>query len=365
MVRAHAPCGREPIEPVTRRVARAALAMLSALAATAALAADAQPPIQAFLAEHFQFGPAEYKDLDRREPIVRALHSADGREVATLGVIQLRVPASFYVEQLRDVVEFKKSAAVLKIGRFNDPATVEDVAAMTLDPEDVERLRACRPRACKVQLSSEALQRFQKEVPWKSPEASAVASRIMREVLVDAVNRYRQSGDAALMTYVDGDRPVSLAAEFAAMIATRPAFLERFPLLHRHVVEFPRRGDGVDDVIYWSKEKMGPATVLGVTHLAAARLTGQLPAAYAVATKQIYATHYFDSSLGVTVLLQDPQQESISSLVYVNRSRIDLLTGFWSGVKRPIVRSRVRAATEGHLTEARDLVERRYQARPQ
>jgi hypothetical protein len=339
-------------------VAHMRFCVVLALGVASLMASSAQAPIQAFLSEHFQLGAREFGELARREPVVKTLDSSEGHEVATLGVVQLRVPSALYIERLRDIVAFKKSAAVLQIGRFSDPATVDDLANLTLDANDLEDLRRCRPRSCGVQLSAEAVKRFREEVPWGTPPASAVATRIMREVLVDAVRRYRAAGDAGLMTYVDGDRAVSLASEFSAMVESKPAFLRSFPDLHRHLVQFPQPGDGIEDVIYWSKEKMGPAAVVGITHLAIAPLQQQDPATFAVASKQIYATHYFDASLGMTVLLQDAADASRSYLVYVNRSRIDLLKGFWAAVKRPIVRSRVRSATAGHLLEARDSVER-------
>ena len=184
----------------------------------------------------------------------------------------------------------------------------------------------------------------------------------MRHVLVDLVNRYRETGDTALMTYVDSDKPLSLSSEFRSMVASRPAILGRFPNLYQHLLEFPDRStEHVDDIVYWSKEKMGPTVITSVTHLAIARLIGGPEGAYAAASKQIYGSHYFDSSLGITVLLDVPSGNNSSTfMTYVNRSRLDALGGFWGGLKRTIVRSRARSAMSNSLIEARDLVERRY-----
>jgi hypothetical protein len=73
---------------------------------------------------------------------------------------------------------------------------------------------------------------------------------------------------------------------------------------------------------------------------------------YVAASKQLYGSHYFDSSLGLTLLLRDDQPGSIV-LVYVNRSRIDALDGFLGGVKRAIVRSRGKSALEDTLVRIR------------
>ena len=289
----------------------------------------------------------------------------DGREVATLGVIEIGSPPTFYVDQLRNIVEFKRHEAVLQIGTFSTPARIEDVASLTLERGDVEALRGCRPRDCDVQLSGEAIDRFRNRVNWRVADAAEQANRVMRELLAELANAYREHGDAGLMSYEDTSRTLSVAQEFRAMIAARPAVLERFPALYRHVTQFPRSSVGdVDDVIYWSKEKLGPKVIVTVTHLAIVRLDDSAPATYGVASKQIYATHYFDSSLGLTLLLnEDASPSAPTYMVYVNRSRLDALGGFFGGLKRAVVRSRTRSATEASLVEARNIVERRFSVR--
>ena len=177
------------------------------------------------------------------------------------------------------------------------------------------------------------------------------------------VNNYRASGDQALMTYHNERTALSLADEFRAMIAARPAVLARFPTVHRHMVDYPRGGGaGFDDIVYWSKEKLGPVVVVSVTHLAIAAVQDAAPVTFMAASKQLYGSRYFDSSLGLTILLEQPGVDG-AYLVYVNRSRLDALGGFFGGLKRVLVRSRTRSAMAGSLTQARDRVERAHAQR--
>ena len=55
---------------------------------------------------------------------------------------------------------------------------------------------------------------------------------------------------------------------------------------------------------------------------------------------QIFATHYLDACLGVTALVRD-RRSSRGYFVYVNRSDVDLLEGFWGRFARRIVEGRV------------------------
>jgi hypothetical protein len=106
---------------------------------------------------------------------------------------------------------------------------------------------------------------------------------------------------------------------------------------------------------------MGPAVIISVTHLAITRIADGPRGAYAAASRQLYGSHYFDSSLGITILLDaDRGGNPGMFMAYCNRSRVDALGGFFGGLKRAIVRSRTRSAMGSSLAEARDLVERRY-----
>ena len=341
----------------------AAFALLLLMPDSVARTAPQGSSVSRFLAEQFGLKESDVAAIERRRPVVRTLDTQDGREVATVGVIRLACPPDFYVDQLRQIAAFKRHEAVLQIGTFGAPARAEDAASLTLEPDDVAGLRKCRPGDCAVQLSREALDRFTHGVRWNGVDAPGDANHVMREVLADLANAYRTVGDAALMTYVDSARPLAVRDEFRAMVKARPAVLARFPAAYERVTQHRAAlAAGGDDILYWSKEKLGPKVIVTLTHLAIVPVERQTPVVYAIASKQIYASHYFDASLGLTLLLRDTDHGASGDtyLVYLNRSRLDVLGGFWGGLKRTIVRSKARSATATSLVQARDAVESRY-----
>jgi hypothetical protein len=105
----------------------------------AAGAAPAQS-VEAFLSAEFNLQSEDFRALEARRPLARTLEAADDREVAAIGAIRVDVPAAFYLEQLRNIAEFKRGEAVLQIGVFANPARPEDARGLTLDPEEVEEL---------------------------------------------------------------------------------------------------------------------------------------------------------------------------------------------------------------------------------
>ena len=78
------------------------------------------------------------------------------------------------------------------------------------------------------------------------------------------------------------------------------------------------------DFVYWSRELVRSRPVISITHVATAAAVDDSPVAYAIGSKQIYAMHYYDASLGLTLLVPDRTAASPATyVVYLNRSRID------------------------------------------
>jgi hypothetical protein len=321
----------------------------------------ASPPgaVSRFLSDQLGFSAAQLRPLAGREAVVRSLDATDSREVAVAGAVHVGAPPAFFADLLRDVTRFKRGKEILQIGRFSTPPVIDDLAALTVDEEDREALARCRPGDCDVQLPAAAITRFHREVRWRSASATADVDRIMRETLLAIVDGYRRLGDAALVSYDDIERPTSPAAEFQSMVAAPPAVLARFPELRRHLTDFPGTSPAIEDVLYWSKEKMGPTAVITVTHLAIARIEGRPPLAFVAASKQLYSAHYFDTSLGITLMLTGSGDADMY-LAYVNRSRVDVLTGMFGAMKRTMLRSRMRGTVAAALKSAQRDAEQRH-----
>ena len=106
----------------------------------------------------------------------------------------------------------------------------------------------------------------------------------------------------------------------------------------------------ITDFVYWSRELVRGRPVVSMTHVATAAAIDDSPVAYAIGSKQIYAMHYYDASLGLTLLVPDPTSPSPATyVVYLNRSRIDLFDGLFGGVARKIVAGKARTLVAEQL----------------
>jgi len=115
---------------------------------------------------------------------------------------------------------------------------------------------------------------------------------------------------------------------------------------------------GVDGFLYWSAEHVGPRAVVTITHA----VIGVRPGGpIAIATKQIYASHYFTASLGLTLLadLSTPGAPR-TRVIYINRSRVDAFSGMLGSVKRAVARSRARKGADHTLRALKVRLEQEF-----
>jgi hypothetical protein len=325
--------------------------LLLPIALVAGSGAPTVDPSRTFLMTAFDLSATEIGRLDRGEVISRTLEVKNRRELATLGIVWINTSPSRYVERLADITTFKRTGDVLQVGVFSSVPQAGDIAALSIDEAELKRLRQCRVGNCDVRLPADVIERVQREIHWDTPDASRQASALIRQQLVDYVARYRQRGTAAEMEYADRGPRLNVALEFASLLEA-DTFTSRYaPRLRRHLLEYPASsGNGMTDFVYWSKELVRGRPVISITHVATAAAVDDSPVAYAVGSKQIYAMHYFDASLGLTLLVPDRRPASSGTfVVYLNRSRIDLFDGLFGGVTRRIVAGRARGLVAEQL----------------
>jgi hypothetical protein len=315
-------------------------------------------PARAFLMNALNLSASDVGRLDRGDVVSRTLDVQNRREVATLGVVRIATSPSKYVERLTDIATFKRADGVLQIGTFSGVPQPEDLASLIIDEADLKRLRVCRVEDCEMRLSADGIERARRDIDWHAADASRKASLLVRQVLADYVARYVQSGTSAAMEYANRTPRLNVGREFAALMDADTITARYAPRLRRHLLEYPTSSaEKTTDFVYWSKELVRGRPVISITHVAAAAAMDDSPVAYAIGSKQIYAMHYYDASLGLTLLVPDPAAAAPATyVIYLNRSRIDLFDGFMGGVARRLVASRARGLVAEQLERLQQVL---------
>ena len=293
-----------------------------------------------FLRDQAVFTAEDFSALERGEMVVKLLPVKDKREVAVCGLMRLRVPLAEGRQAFQQSMTQRNRNAILEIGKFSSPPSPEDLQALTLEDRDLEDLKKCAVGDCKVKMSAAMIERFRKEVDWSAPDHRVQATRLFRQMLLDYVKDYLARGDAALIEYHDKSSRVRLEDEHRSLLEASLYINDYSPELTKYLKRFPLPElISVENNINWTKIKFGLKPVTLITHVATyTRPAGGVPQILVV-SKQLYANHYFDSGLALTVLISIPTTGTTSDsyLLYTNRSRSDALAGPFSKLKRNVV----------------------------
>jgi hypothetical protein len=308
------------------------LACLTAIStANPALAQTSAGEFQRILNEKAAIQAADFAALAQGETIVKLTPITDKREIAVCGLVTLRTSADQFLRSYLDGMTHKNSRTVLEAGRFGSAPDVGDLQQLTLDARDIEDLKECVAGDCQIKLSAKMIERFRREVNWNAPDYAVQAAQLLKTMLVDYVRDYVARGPAALIEYNDKRDEVRLADEQQAL-GSASGYLSDLLRQERSGMRV------VEDMIVWSKVKFGLKPVLVINHVKAYKHERDHGPQVLVASNQIYANHYFTSSLALTAFVNVPG--ATPYLVYENRSRADGLAGPFSKIKRGIIENK-------------------------
>ena len=292
------------------------------------------------------FNETDFAALQRGETVVKLAPVQDKREVAVAGLVHLRATAEEFLRSYRESLTKKNNAAVLEIGSFGAVPALTDLQNLTLETKDIEDLKECTVGDCQVKLSAAMIERFAKEVNWQAPDYAQQATELFRTMLFEYVRDYRARGDAALINYGDKSKEVRVAEEHHALTQASG-----------YLNDFATSSDlqPVEELLVWSKIKFGLKPVIAINHIKIYKRDRELGPQILAVSKQLYANHYFNSSLALTgfVTLAGPT----SYLVYENRSLADGLEGPFSKLKRGVVEKKAVEGLKGILQNSKLTLE--------
>ncbi|HEY2962682.1 MAG TPA: hypothetical protein VGJ37_09730, partial [Pyrinomonadaceae bacterium] len=292
--------------------------------------------LQKLLHEKADFNETDFAALQRGETIVKLAPVQDKREVAVSGLVSLHASADEFLRSYRDSITHKNNAAVLEAGHFGTDPALSDLQSLTLDTQDIEDLKDCVAGDCQIKLSAAMIERFAREINWQAPDYAQQVTQLFKSMLLDYVRDYRARGDAALIEYNDKQNEVRVIDEQQALSHVS-GYLNDVAATISPPARSEQRGElrPLEELIVWSRFKFGLKPVIAINHITIYKRDRELGPQILAVSKQIYANHYFNSSLAMTgfVTVAGP----MSYLVYENRSRADGLEGPFSKFKRRII----------------------------
>ncbi len=310
-----------------------------------------------------EFSNSDLANLQAGNAVAKVLGKHSGGELALAGAMRVKVPLELFLDEFREMPTLERGREALVVGRLSDPPRIGDLQRLTLSRSDVDALSACVPGNCDLKLSAAMMEKLRQESNTSATVDHMTAlSTLFRALILDYVSGYVNKGDTAMVKYVDKTLPVQGSTQFLQLLEEFDWLRDYAPPLYDCLGSYSGSPcPTIERFLYWSTAKFGMKPVLTINHVMIYTIKREDQTWMFIALKQIFANHYFESSLGVAVLLEEATPVPEIWAGYIQRSHIDALHGWLGPFKRAIVESKSRGAMEKDLLELKINLERRYQ----
>lgn len=294
---------------------------------------------QKVLREKAGFREADLPALERGEPVVKLLPAKEKKEIIVYGIVRLGKVSETSIVNFRDSLTQRKNKSMLAGEEFSSPPVLNDLRSLKLEKSDFDSLQKCRDGDCSLRLSAGFIERLRGDLDRNSPDYQQRVTEAYRQDILDMVNAYLASGDGALARYNTPKSKIDFVKLPRQLLGNLPLVGNLAPEFVLYLGGFP--GDPLpvaDSKLTWAKVNFGLKPMVTVTHTVTYNASGDGRTRFFIATKQIYASRYVDSSFAVSMLVDIAQGNSVHRyLIFTDVSRSDALGGLFGGLKRNIV----------------------------
>jgi len=315
-----------------------------------------------FFRDYIGLNKDQITDIRNGKPIAKVIESRTPDEVFVFGSVYVQSTPEKYLALASDIDELRKLPNYLAIRKFSDPPQLSDLEGFTLEPDDIKQLKDCEPGRCEVQLPTEAMDEFNQSINWSAPDAASQVNQLGQKMALEALQGYIHGGDTALGAYRDKKHPAVIAATFQSLLSRSKALPEYLPELDRYLLDYPQApSENIKSEFYWEKVNFGLKPTLRIVQLIVYRGQRSDEPAYAIAEKQLYASHYFETALDLSICVgdqNDPERHGFY-LITLKGSQQAGLTGLKGSIVRKVAVDRTRSSLERALGAIKQKLEDR------
>ena len=337
------------------RMAVSLLAGILSVNGPAASVQDAEP--FKFFRQYVGLNDAEITTVRSGKAVAKILNSPTPDEVYVFGSIYVNSTPERYLRFASDIDALRKVPNYLAIQKFSDPPRLSDLEGFTLDEQDIKELKNCEPGHCEVQLPTEAMDTFKQSVNWSAPDVADQVNRLGQKMALEALERYIQGGNTALGIYRDKHHPAVVTDTFQTLLSRSKGLPIYLPVLDHYLLDYPQAdSDGIQSEFYWEKVNFGLKPTLRIVQAIVYRDKDPTNPRYAIAVKQLYASHYFETALDLTVCVPDSDRVGMYVITLKGSSQAGL-TGFKGGIVRKVAVDKTRSSLEKALGTIKQKLE--------
>jgi len=302
-------------------------------------------------------------DIRSGKAIAKVMPSRAPAEVFLFGAIYIHAAPESYLRFAHDFDRLRKLPNYLAVGAFSNPPQPSDLQGFSFDNDDIKGLKNCKPGNCLIQMPANSIEEFQRSVDWSAADANEQVNQLLQKAALQRLLAYQRDGNQALGVYNDKHDPTLVPEQFAYMLSYAKALPARLPDFYHYLLAYPNaKPTNVEDTFYWARVKFGLKPTLRVVQMVTMRGNPVDPVANAIAEKQLYSSHYFETALDLSFCVRgndDPKQPGFYLIMAMGSEQAGL-----TGVKGSIVRKAAVGRSVSSLRNALTTIRNTLEGKP-
>jgi hypothetical protein len=344
---------------IPRAIRMAALLILIVAAAVPG-SSQSSPDLQTFFRQDIGLNDDQIAALRNGKAVAKAMPSRTPAEVFLIGAIYIHAAPESYLQFARDFDRRREHSAYWALGVFSNPPQLSDLKNFSLDNDEIQALKKCTPGDCQMQMPASSIKEFHRAIDWSADDVNEQVNRLLQKTALERLLAYQREGNQALGVYNDKHDPTVVPEQFAYMLTYAKALPAHLPDFYTYLLSYPNaKPANVEDTFYWAKVKFGLKPTLRVVQMVTMRGDSADPVAYAIAEKQLYSSHYFETALDLSfcVRAKDHSKQSGFYLITAMGSEQAGLTGAKGSIIRKTAVGRSISHLQNGLTTIKSMLE--------
>jgi hypothetical protein len=321
---------------------------------------QANPDLRTYFKDYIGLTDDQIASIRNGEAVTRNMQSRTADEIFVFGAVYIKAEADSYVKLSRDFDRLRTLPGYLAIGQFSNPPQLSDLKDFTFESDDVKALKNCKTGGCEIQMPTSSIEELHRSVDLSAPDAEEQVNRLLQQTVLARLLAYQREGNNVLGVYNDKHNPTLVPEQFKYMLSYSKALPRYFPEFYNYLLTYPEgQPSDVENTFYWAKVKFGLKPTLRVVHVLTLRQDTASGPVIAVAEKQLYSSHYFETALDLTFCIPEATDSSNRGfyLIMAMGSEQAGLTGFKGSIVRKVAVDRSASSLKKSLMAIRDTLE--------
>jgi len=318
-----------------------------------------KPNAETFFRENIGLSEDQIAAIKSGKPVTKPLPPRIPDEVLLFGAVYIHAAPEAYFQYARNFDRLRQTPGFLALGVFTNPPQLSDLKGFTLDSKDIQDLKDCEPGKCEIQMPATSIEELHRLIDWSAPDMDDQVNQLLQKKVFNFLLAYQHEGNKALGVYNDKRDPTNVPEQFAYLLSYDNALPEHAPDFYHYLLDYPLgKPANYEETFYWAKVKFGLKPTLRVVHMVTMRGKPSDPIACAIAQKQLYSSHYFRTSLDLSVCVRsDEPNQAGFYLITAMGSEQGGLTGVKGSIVRKNAVSRAVAGLEKGLATIKNALE--------